>query len=520
MGSGWTRSPVWAERTCCRLLFAGTCTSFHISLGPWQPDGSAQAFRQIAFVAQWNSCQYGAVAAVARGSISRSCIYSTDIMRTCASSLGAHQHLGTSGPNHCCSTSFCNPAALLLGMLVAVSSAPTSRNYASSLKFSWEWSLEKKVDGALSKTFTVSRCELYCRSLHLFELKTRQYSDQEASAATSHCRFDHHSFIHVTPVAGHHGVLSHAKRACRQSLRVCTAPLATAPIATGLAPTAFIACLMHTALAVGPAEPAAICLPCKHTAQHTTQCCYRHMHSLLILLVSSAPYPKAPLVDPSACTMRLKLAFASCCACCCVLQAAWGKPINLPYEITIVKKPGLQSGQVAIVKFEVSCDPPSTGVRLVANPKILPGSVTDVPLSGGMGAFNLPWDYSELQPVVTPVGTVVAQCYNNATAQVGIDVSIPVVFAKADTTEVGDTAKATDVVTWPDWAANVRPGTVPVKLPKTTLQGTPPDNAVLAAVGGATFPFKYSYEVSDTLLCLSGAPVSYTAAKAGPQRPH
>lgn len=164
------------------------------------------------------------------------------------------------------------------------------------------------------------------------------------------------------------------------------------------------------------------------------------------------------------------------------------------------------------MKFEVKCDAlTSKGVRLLANPKILSGGLTDVPLNApppaGFAAFDLPWDYSELQPVVTLVGTIVAQCYDNTTALVGGKVDIPVVFAKADTTEVGDTATANDVPAWPDWAANVRPGTVPVKLPKVTALGIPPDNTPLAA--GKTF--KYSYEVSDTLLCLSGAPVSHTA---------
>lgn len=195
MGSGgaWTRSPVRAERTRCRLLFAGTCTSFRKSSAVcdslWQSDGSDQADCLRGTVEQLS--EYDAVEAAATDYISKSGIYSTNIMRTLRLYSEPFQQLGTSGPDHCCSTSFCNPAALLLGMLVTASSDPTVLNPKMTLKFTWAWSLDKKVDGAISKTFTVSSlmsgnsiplkravwyawqswCSvLNCRSLHHLEL--------------------------------------------------------------------------------------------------------------------------------------------------------------------------------------------------------------------------------------------------------------------------------------------------------------------------------------------------------------
>jgi len=208
------------------------------------------------------------------------------------------------------------------------------------------------------------------------------------------------------------------------------------------------------------------------------------------------------------------------CAAAYIMQVPRGRPIDIPYVLSINRQ--LAGPAVATLSFVVTC--PGTNfatarVSETGSDKELASAV----VNNGRAEFNnVPWTKMPSRPTDTSQGSIVATCFPPPQQQLvpnqpGVPTpgtqgeSKEVVFQPANTREVRGTASLTDVITWPTWN-NYFQG---------TWLNTPPSIAVTSGnyptpgtIVSDSETYRYTYTISNTILCFTGAQVRCGAALA------
>lgn len=234
-------------------------------------------------------------------------------------------------------------------------------------------------------------------------------------------------------------------------------------------------------------------------------------------------HPTACLSTPDECIARyIEQRAEHTCAAAYNMQVPRGRPIDIPYELTVTRQ--LAGPAVATLSFTVTC--PGTNfatasVSEAGSDKELASTVVN---NGRADFNNVPWTKVPSSPTVTSQGSIVATCFPPPQQQlVPNQPGTPtpgtrgepkeVVFQPANTREVRGTASLTDVIKWPTW--------------NDYFQGTWLNTPPSIAVTSGNFPapgtvvtdseiFRYTYTISNTILCFTGAQVRCGAGWPAP----
>jgi hypothetical protein len=119
---------------------------------------------------------------------------------------------------------------------------------------------------------------------------------------------------------------------------------------------------------------------------------------------------------------------------------------------------------------------------------------------------NVAWSTVPSGPTEAAQGSIVATCTYVAPAPPIPGNPMPVVFSPGNTQEVRGTATLSDVITWPTWSTYFPTGNWLTTPPSTAVtSGSYPNSGT--TISGPTV-FRYTYTISNTLLCFQGAAVS------------